>query len=334
MGLHSSMRRYFVGTDRGTDRGVACLQKCTSQVERSDRLGSTTRSLTSTHATPPAADGKSHIKKNGCSDMDAPISKPPCVADPPKPITVNRFFSSRTTSKCTPATTASPKLEELKLAFCLLAREIQGSDGEENEIGASSCTPAATKIPGGDGKAGGQVSTTSGTRTDSAAAAAAAAATPVASAAPTAAAAAVAVAGAATVQLSAPSSCLLPGVPEVSVPAHKIAGTVNAASSIAVHPETENPLPTTKAQLVSHHCCDTGDLERMQAAPRAVGCNHATEGAARGANQVLKRLQAELEAERRSRTAAERWVMLAVETRIRFSGWTPCYRVELCVYHS
>lgn len=243
--------------------------------------------------------------------MDAPRSKPPRVADPPKLRTVNRFCSRRTTSKCTPATTASPKLEELKLAFCLLAREIQGSDGDENENGASTYTPATTNVPGGGGKGGERVSESSGTGTNFAAAAPPEATEP-APTTPTAAAAAVAATaavGAVAVQLGAPSSFPLPGVPEVSVPTDKVTGTANTTSSIAVYPETENPLPTTKAQLISHHCSDAGNLERVQAAPRAVGQNNATEGTARGAKQALKRLQAELEAERRSRTAAERWVV-------------------------
>ena len=131
-------------------------------------------------------------------------------------------------------------------------------------------------------------------------------------------------------QLNGPSSFFLPDVPEASVPADKVTATVNAASSTAVYPETENPLPTTKAQFVSHHCSDTNNLERMQAASRAVRRNNATEGTARGAKQAPDRLQAEVEAERRSRTTAERWVACGSPTSI--PGLDTMLQVPSCAF--
>lgn len=269
--------------------------------------------------------------------MDVPRSKPPRVADPPKPRTVNRFCSSRTTSECTPpirtTATRSPKLEELKLAFCLLAREIQGSDGDENDSGASTYTPATTNAPGGGGKGGERVSEPSRTGTDFAAAAPPEVTEPAPTTPTQAAVAATAAVGAVAVQLSVPYSSLLPGGPEASVPSDKVTGTVNATSSVAVYPETENPLATTKAPLVSHHCRDTGNLERVQAASRALGHTNATKDTARGAKQALKRLQAELEAERRSRTAAERWVVCRGNEFVSWDGHHVIETSCACIIH-
>ena len=239
--------------------------------------------------------------------MGDPKSKPQAMIDPPKPRTVNRYYSSGTTSECTPATavTASPKLEELKLAFCLLDREIQDLDRGVGEKGPSSCAPDATNVSSAGDKAGGRVSISYATGTNSAAAPAApATAAPV----PAAGRAAAVGRGAAAVVLSTPFPCLLAGVPGVSASAEKATGV--AASSVAVHPKSENPLPTTMAQLVSHHCCcdPTSSRERMQAvASGVVGRKNVTGGTDRDAKKALEQLQAELDAERRSRMAAERW---------------------------
>lgn len=150
--------------------------------------------------------------------------------------TINR--SSNRSNSC------KGKLQELKLAFCLLSREIQGLDEGEGQVPAAVIDEkTAPSVPATNNAA----------------------------------------------ELFQHSSSVPPAVATEGDPQQQSGGSSLAAASNAVATE----------KLVD---C----LERVQAVSRTEG-RKAAEAAGKEAEQALKRLNAELAAERRSRIAAERW---------------------------
>lgn len=190
---------------------------------------------------------------------------------------------SSSTPKCT---AASPKLEELKLAFCLLAREIQGPGGDEDVHQALPYPPAI-------GASGSVKGAGRGTLQQSSAASINAGTTAEPKD---------------KIQLpdSAPTRpCLTPRI--IELPASIDLEVV--ANSVGICRAT-NKNTRTNAQAVSRHHLERhsspdGLKKRTKAACFAEGRN-AAEAAARDAKQTLKRLRVELEAEKKNRTAAQR----------------------------
>lgn len=221
---------------------------------------------------------------------------PPPVLNALNTKKMNRYCATATTKPNSPeSTNSATKLDELKLAFCLLARKIQGVDGDGDESGVLCCPPAVSSFHD-DGKAaagsarggvegGGIVSKSCPTTKNKGG-----------------------VVGKTMDSSRHTQRACLPATNDNVVrPTHsKNKGTKDGA---VVFRAAKDPVPK-KVQTISRdepelQQREADRLKRIKAAAYAEG-RSAAEAAARGAKQALKRLHAELEAEKRSREAAER----------------------------